>query len=169
MKIQIKLTFKLDEQVFTQYIRKILYTKLNYLYFGQIIYKIRLLIWINILYSIYIDVPTAQSKQWRVMYLCSWITIICALNFKGYIYDLYCYLHLSVLESDVKWGRWRKRIKIKKWILKMLLLFLFVNALSADLSLVAYYNELGKTKNTEQFWGFFFTKHDQGSTRIFKS
>lgn len=85
------------------------------------------------------------------MYLYSWITIICALNFKGYIYDLYCYLHLSVLESDVKWGRWRKRIKIKKWILKMLLLFLFVNALSADLSLVAYYNELGKTKNTEQF------------------
>lgn len=102
------------------------------------------------------------------MYLCSWITIICALNFKGYIYDLYCYLHLSVLESDVKWGRWRKRIKIKKWILKMLLLFLFVNALSADLSLVAYYNELGKTKH-RTILGFFFTKHDQGSTRIFKS
>lgn len=37
MKIQIKLTFKLDEQIFTQYIRKILYTKLNYLYFGQMI------------------------------------------------------------------------------------------------------------------------------------
>lgn len=50
----------------------------------------------------------------------------------------------------------------------MLLLFLFVNALSADLSLVAYYNELGKTKH-RTILGFFFTKHDQGSTRIFNS
>lgn len=83
------------------------------------------------------------------MYFCFWIIIICVFNIKGYIYDLYCYLYLFVLELDVKWGWWCKKIKIKKWILKMLFFFLFVNVLLVDLFLVVYYNELGKIKNIE--------------------